>query len=205
MVVEGKGRVAPAPIQVHLSRIEINQIIDGVRTGLNRYGARIDGWGKGLLSGIESEFLRNVPGDQKPAVAGKCGEYALWVLASRRLSPAECPPVDFTRLSRGDGGIDLRLGGSSIQVKTRLTSRTNLIRHTNSAGIVQVLAGDAFVFCKWDGALVVDVLGWIRTRDIPSMPLKDSPRGDWTNFDVSDSDLFPMSRLWAELAWRRTA
>ncbi len=182
MLVEGKGKVPPAPIRVVMTTQEMLCINASVDT-IDRYASRLDSWGKGLI------------GRKEAIVAGKCGEHAAREVANR-VTGKRFPPVDFMARSYGDGGVDLRFGRVSVQVKTRRTSNTNLVRADRP------ICGDVTVFCSWNGKLDVDVLGWIPCRSIQSMPVKPSHRGEWGNYVIDDRDLLPMCRLWAELEWR---
>lgn len=202
-MIEGRGSIAPKPVRIVLTDHDLLAVIQSVKE-LNRYSTRTDDWGKGLIGDAPSALREKVSltHQEVPIVAGKLGEYALWSLATRRFGDV-FPPVDFGRRARGDGGIDLKMFGIELQVKTRVTSSQNLVKAFDERGVEIPLTGHAHVFCSWDRQWFLNVLGWIRNKELSRMPVESSRRGSWKNFVMADSQLLPLCRLWNELDLRR--
>lgn len=202
MVAEGKGEIIPAPLPVILSEHDLLCIIQGA-IEISRYNECTDTWKKGLLATAVLPRLVGLTNSEKPIVGGKCGEYAFRCVVPKKYQRF-VPPIDFKRRAKGDGGIDLRIGNTEVQIKTRVTSRQNLVRITKN-GMRLPLVGEVFVFCEWRGDQWAHVLGWIPKGTLVRMPVEPSRCGRWDNFVVDGKKLLNMSRLWAEISWRVNA
>ena len=192
MLVEGRGRVAPKPERVKITRGELAyfQKTARIRAGFRRYGARGDEWGRGLAK----------PGDPVfPILAGLLGEFAVCAFLNSRLGTKIQP--DTSLLVKGDGGRDLIVCGICIQVKTRVTAKTNLVRRIDGSKRLRGLDSGIFVFCQWrSGNLHVDLLGWLDAQFIRHSAEMKRGRGDWWNLCLRDENLEPMARLIARLS-----
>jgi len=181
---------------------EFLAIVAGIR-GINHYEDRPDIWGKGLLNGSVSALrvLSHLTKAEEPMVAGKTGEYVTRAFAVRRFGDI-FEPIDFCRRTRGDGGIDLKLAGVTLQIKTRVDAPDLLVKKIDEWGRSLPLCGMAHVFCDWKRDYHVKVLGWIRNRDMEGLPTAPSRRGNWLNWVIPENSLSPMSRLWSEMEVR---
>lgn len=202
---EGRGHLAPAPLEVTLSRSEMLTIY-GIALELDRYASRSDTWGKGLRNGVTIEGIGALTSTQRAIFAGKIGEYAVRELARRRKSISRrVPPIDTSVRVAGDGGVDLQILGLSLQVKTRQRAGVgNLVKREAECGRTIPLMGDAHCFCEWvPPAFAVRVLGWAWNANLEGLPTVPAIVGSHRNIEVPGRTLLPMFRLWAELESRK--
>lgn len=205
MIAEGKGIVAPAPLKILFSDHE-RRVLFQCAQHLDRYDSN-GGWRGGYVGPIEVPNLGTLPSTAAPIYVGKLGEWAVTELARRRFRSL-VPPVDMTRKPLGDGGEDLLILGLGMQLKTRRKAdRVSLVRVTDDRKRPVPLKGEVHVFCEWLGAgdMIVKALGWKWTREMVRYPQVPARRGEHLNIEIPDADLYPMSRLWAELESRRVA
>lgn len=116
---EGVGLVPPRPVSVRLSDKDIAYVLTMTdkRLAARRYDLRKDQWGRGL---------NNDP--KLPILVGLMGEQAFsnWVFTELGI----VAPVDDSIVDRGDGGIDFRVCGYKVQVKTARANYDDLLIRT---------------------------------------------------------------------------
>lgn len=192
MLIEGEGVVAPAPV---VERIGVSDFTYAVaasesRNQFRRYSDRADQWGRGFV--------------ENPILVGMLGEIALCSFLNRRVG---CRlSIDTELRARGDEGVDLSTDGIGLEVKTRNSlSRSNLYRRFDRRGGLRALRADVYVFCMRASEREIHLLGWLHSDRVASdATFKKSPVGDWFNLELKDRQLEPMSRLVAEILYRRS-
>lgn len=203
MNVEGAGVVAPARERVVLTGAD-KWIIKGeaLRRNLERgYGRRSDRWGRGLIR----DSRDGVPPEAVGSLVGIATEYAVCSFLNRRLG-RRVAAVDLVSRAFGDGGRDIVVAGLSMQVKARQRDYgKNLVRRVRDDGRMEPIHGDIHVYCEYlrERQDVVDILGWLWTREMHDYPIVDAMRGDHKNIEVPDWDLLPLGRLVREIKRRR--
>lgn len=201
MRIEGKGMVAPGPIKYSITFAELRQLLLEAerRANFRRYGKARTTWKQGLTGMREFQGLGMVRKDVSPILIGLAGEYVVIQHLNSRLRRAVFE-LDVSLLPSGDKGIDLQDSHITLQVKTRQTANTNLIRRVNERRILVPLRAEAHVFCRWKGHHIVDLLGWQWTKTIRQLSrLQKSPRAPHFNLVVPDELLQPMSALVTEI------
>lgn len=198
MITEGKGQTAPVPVRVEFDRGELFAILAHAveRAKYRGYADRADRWGQGLAPGLEDPDVGAIARGVRPIYCGLLGEWAVCKLIGRRTGLQVHP--DLTLLAAGDRGIDIR-ALLTIQVKTRQADRVYSRVRVDFRDFVPLLRRcDVHAFCEWTGGRTVDVLGWIRTRDLAGRAIVPG-RGDWMNVEPADADLLPAARLMDEI------
>lgn len=186
MMVEGKGRVAPAPIIVRISMADWIALGDEANRRAERrgYASGRTAWARGLASsGTEFPVVGVLPPARAAILKGLLGEHAACVW-SREAS------VDLAERRFGDGGVDLRMGNVPVQVKTRMRP-PSLVRTTEA----DAQRYRAYVFCAWDGADCIALLGWSHRAEVVKCAKVLGKGGAHHNYAVEDAALLPMPRL----------
>ena len=131
---EGVGRVAPHPERVTLSDADLATArrLAWERVAARGYDRRADEWGYGYLGPWFANY------------AGFAGEIAFANWVARRLGLVV--PVDSGYRPGGDGGVDFRLCGYGVQVKTAYTPYDVLLVRTRDA----VAPADEGPLVSWD-------------------------------------------------------
>jgi hypothetical protein len=206
MIVEGIGKKAPTPVTVIVARHEMLVILqEAQRQSDHRGYARGGTWAQGLKGDVVIENVGLITRAVRPAFCGNLGEYAACCHINRKFG-IEVAACDFILRKFGDGGIDLKVFGLTLQVKTRESNRHgNLIRRIDDRGKVLEFSAQAFVFCEWGGFDSVQLLGWEWTKAIENREVVPAIVGDHQNIVVEDEDLQPMNRLVDNLEARREA
>lgn len=194
MLIEGRGVVAPNPVQIELSATDVKWLAAAAdkRARFRDYRSRRDSWGPGIIA--------------NPIFVGLTGEHGLCVFLNKH---AGChAAIDAALRPNGDGGCDVAALGLSFQVKTRLRGTSNLIRRvTESKRIAAVDPNAVYVFARWlPRESVVYLLGWIWGRDAVAVAIQErSAVARHWNLRLGDDRLESMWRLCDELAFRRLA
>lgn len=179
---EGRGRVAPSPIQIKVQPADMRWLTEvAMRRDEHRgYSMSRDSWKRGMVS--------------NPTLIGMVGEFAIERFLLRRGIASSF--VD-DRLNNGDGGVDGEIHGITYQVKTaqRLYS-TCLVRRVNGRG-VRPLVADRFIFACWkNGDAVCLLRGWCTKSDVRRYSSRiKSTRGEHHNLEMPACELSPMGRL----------
>jgi hypothetical protein len=183
MLVEGKGLVAPAPAPITVPRNVYAYYVEQAqrRRSFQRYAQRADAWGRGLTT--------------SPELTGFLGHWAFCNYLNRRMGTSLAP--DMVPRRGGDGGVDIVIGNVTIQVKTRVTSRRNLIRRVDAAKKMRGLVCKLFAFARWEPEQMrVSLLGWSEALSVLDVGrLRKSPRANHFNLDVGDEHLESVARL----------
>lgn len=200
---EGRGEIAPAPLQIYLTWNDLRIFRDfAAQVAARRHYARGRTlWQLGLTSGFTVGGRFEIPPHEAGAFIGKVGEYAL-VYFLNHTCGKEVARLNLDLLPRGDGGKDVIAFGRSIEVVTRrINSPSSLIRRTLPGGKILTLYSDYFMFAEYniENPLKVTLLGWIRRRELEPMPTVPARRGEHRNIDVKDLILQPMRTLKWEL------
>lgn len=194
-MVEGRGKVAPAPVTVTITPNEMGVLWqESVRRNARRqYAKRSTQWGRGLTGAKFVPALdREVSGDVFPILAGLVGEWAAYRVLHK--SAGEAGGVDTAIRDTGDRGIDLILAGISIQVKCRTTACPLLVRKRQGHRLCPIRS-QVFVFCHWQREWAVDVLGTVSRKDVQAWEVRDGKGRGHQNYVGSEADLFPIGRL----------
>jgi hypothetical protein len=206
--VEGRGIVAPKPIRVVIPRDAILIIKDrAAQQAMERdYRSRRDSWGHGLTGPGRPPNAADLRDDAFPNFVGGMCEYGVTELINRQFRRTVIA-MDLRSRVRGDGGIDMKSFGLTVQVKSRQKPENpNLIRRYFRNGWVVPLGADVHIFCLYrrDDQDAVSVLGWAWTRklELQGYEIVPARRGEHVNIEVPDVDLEPMSRLIKELRQR---
>lgn len=186
MLQEGKGLIAPKPVEVHIVTADLLDLrrLAEMRARYRGYARRPDQWGQGLTN--------------DPIFKGLVGERALTLWLNSRFKTNL--DVDRRDLPHGDGGIDIWLFGISMQVKTRAYPGHLLICRERDGKIVEA-PWKTCVSVTWDGREFANgafplLDGWIaRTRALSSGQFKTARRGNHMNIEVPDQELECMNRL----------
>lgn len=189
MEVEGKGNVRPAPIPVTINRGEFESLVDAamLRAELRGYARSSRRWCNG--------YVKN------PVLAGLMGEAAAVKFFNGKLGRFGVRiEVDTVERAHGDGGIDMRIGGALIQVKTRGRSGRLLVRRIDEFGKVHSIPWQFCVATTWpehdETNLTVTLDGWASSKRITNLgKLAPSPVGDHSNLVLLDEELQPMMSL----------
>lgn len=194
MDTEGFGSKAPAPARLVLdfgTQILIAKAATQ-RAAFRNYGGTR--WGKGLKQAIHIPGIGDLSERERPIYAGLAGECAVADVINRRLKLIVAE-VDLKNRTYGDGGVDLKVLGARLQVKTRQShDRRSLIRATDERGNSTLPDVHAYVFCEWLGGDLVSVLGWLDSRRVVDRPRRPG-KGDWMNVEVIDTELEPMNAM----------
>ena len=190
-IQEGRGRVPPKPELVHINRGELEWLKEEAdkRNAYRDYDRRSDVWGKGVVS--------------NPTLTGMVGEFAFCRWFNGALSANPPLEIDTSKREYGDGGVDFRPYGVSVQVKTREKYYGRmLIRREKGSGELLEFSWAACVQATWcPGDLVVGMDGWSRREWVLRHGRFETARkGDWKNIVVEDADLVPMRDLAIKLA-----
>ena len=197
MITEGKGRHAPAPIKMQFNlstmRILLNESND--RTAYREYGKTLDTWRNELIGDVVIPGMGAIRSDVRAIFCGFMGEQAVCEYINKRITEDRCF-VDFKKRAQGDAGIDVSAYGQTLQVKTRQSDKHgNLIRRITDRGRTLDFTANAFVFCKWEGFRTVELLGWIRTKDVLLLPVVPAIVGNHKNIQIPDDALECMNSL----------
>lgn len=181
MESEGQGKRPPAPVLVEVTKADILSAIEFARAYVRaKQHAGKPGWRGGLVPGLMLRWGIKAEKEIAGTVIGKVGESAMCRLAGVRLD-------DVIRRG-GDGGKDLPLPCGSTQVKTSRTGR-HLVR-------VPAERADWFVFATWNGTSPhVAVDGYIGRPSLVRHKPQPSDRGNWMNYEVFSSSLYPIRSL----------
>lgn len=183
MESEGKGKVAPSPVLVEITRSDVVACFAfAIQCSRLRQYAKSGGWRGGLVPAMTLYGGVGVDNTVAGIVIGKVGEVAMCRLAG--------VAVDLALRDQGDGGRDLLLPCGVTQVKTsRKSYPTKLIR-------TPVEQAEWFVFATWNGMTSsVQVDGYISRPAICRMPIVPSVKGSWMNHEVPVCDLLPIRSL----------
>jgi len=187
--VEGQGRVAPRPVEIHFKVAEREAVYRQHQSisQYRGYDKERPGWRKGY--------------NQNAGGVGLMGEYALAQFFRRHGIPCE---VDTQLHPKGDGGKDFVIYGKHLQVKTSTGFyETQLNRRIDDQGNLVALKADLVAFSVFpsDG-LIVYLLGWVSKDKLEdSSALAKARRKDakhWNN-EYPTNALEPMNRLVAYL------
>lgn len=110
--------------------------------------------------------------------------------------------VDESDRPGGDDGIDFRIAGVPIQIKTRQKIGDLLIRRTDESGKLLCLPWDIAVVATWadrgddDASLIVKLDGWASRRMLTQKgSFLPARRGDHFNLELPDKNLLSMANL----------
>jgi hypothetical protein len=191
MDIEGRGIVPPAPIRVavRMTRFFRFRELAARREAGHRYSHSSRAWARGFVA--------------RPMLIGLMGEEAFATFASLRLRKFGVRvEVDEKYRSGGDDGIDFRVAGVGIQVKTRQKSGDLLIRREDEGGQLLTLPWDIVVVATWvdtgddDYCLSVSLDGWVSKRQlIQNGDFQPARRGQHHNLELPDQFLNPMGSL----------
>lgn len=209
MNTEGRGESAPGVVVIPLTDSDLMVIKErSVQQAMERdYRRRGDAWGQGLTGGLQVKNSRDLRPDEAGPFIGMIGEYGVCSYLNRRLK-IDVAAMDFQRRQHGDGGVDLKIFGLTIQVKTRTKSfSVSLIKRAERSGLVVPLSACAYAFCQYtrEQQNVVQLLGWSWARSLLGYPLVPARRGDHMNIEVPDVTLLPMTSLIDELKQRKAS
>lgn len=192
MIVEGVGPKAPRPVVVAITRSDLRFLQDKAtqRARYRGYALRQDSWGRGLVA--------------NPILVGLVGEHALCVHLTR-VGPWRLF-VDVTLRENGDGGSDVRVGRSTLQVKTRKRDYGSLlVRRVDGRRRLRRLDCDMVVSAQWDGSLGVSLCGWISAAEASlcgRLRRSQYKGADHWNLVIPDTALYPIGDLVKELEAR---
>lgn len=185
-VVEGRGRIAPAPILVCLDDGDMDMIdrMGQRRADERKYEQRNDRWGRGLTS--------------DPIRVGFIGQFAVKRWLDRQMGKEICM-MDESYKPMGDGGIDLKAAGITMQVKSTAkapdATGDMLIRRVSGTKRVQSMTADIFLYVASAGGNRPELLGWIERRKIGDVRFGQSKVADHWNIEIPRDRLKPMNRL----------
>lgn len=204
MIVEGIGKKAPTPVGIQIMNHEMLAILEESKRQAEYREYRKGGaWAQGIKGDLVLPGVGLLTRDVRPIFCGRLGEYGVVRYVNGRLDD-EAVSLDFVLRKRGDGDIDLKAFGLTIQVKTREGERRDsLVRRIDERGRTLRLTAQAFVFCEWGGSDYVQLLGWSWMKDFAGQQPIPSPVGRWQNIAVEDADLSPMRSLVDNLSARR--
>ena len=200
MDCEGRGKVAPRPITVKLTRGEkIGILIDARRIAARRGEWHGEGWKGGLAGELVVRGVGLLGRQLRPIYLGLGGEYSTAKIVNRRIGH-NVFIYDTTLYADGDGGIDMHAYGMSVQIKTRGRDGDSLIRRLTAKKSFVPMESTVAVFCEWNGNDPVKILGWHTMAHIMELcPLQKSPVADHWNLCVRDSELQPIGSMITEL------
>ena len=203
MQTEGIGREAPAAISVTFGVSERLALLDAARhIKSHRREWKGSGWKGGLASGKRVPGVGIIEQSVRPLFMGLGGEYATAIIINRRL-PYPLLKVDCAIQPGGDGGIDFRPCGMTLQVKTRGRGPTSFVRRLTDRGRLTPLGYDALVFVEWDMGTTAYVLGWNWATQIQQRArFAPAKRGKHWNLEVDDNILLPIADLAIEIEGR---
>jgi len=205
MYTEGKGRIAPRPVAVRLTRQEANiaKLEAERRVGYRNYARGNTAWKRGLLGNRDFREAGRCSTAVAPVFVGIVTEYAVCNFINTRLSGANAR-TDTDLHLEGDGGRDIVVFDQRIQVKGKTNIRgDNLIRRVTQSKRLVPLECDYVVFTCYSGGLTVNLLGWIRSRSVIEEKFLKSHRAEHWNIQVDDRNLEPMGELILELESKR--
>lgn len=195
---EGRGIVAPAPYVMKLERGELLAVkeISADRASARRYADRGDAWGRGHTGSMRVKNVGDLRSDETPIFVGTLGEYAAVSYINKRFK-REAVSVDSLIRSKGDGGVDIRVSGRTIDVKCRTKPGVSLIRAAWPNGNRVPFAADIYLFCQYAREVQdqISLLGWAWRSCLESLELVPARRGDHLNVEVADEMLNPMNAL----------
>jgi hypothetical protein len=186
------GRVAPSPALVTLtpSDVELVRMVAERRNRYRGYTYRPDAWGRGFVT--------------NPALHGLLGELAACAFINKRLGTRLS--IDSEDMRNGDGGVDIRVRGVSVDVKTRVTGHRCLVRRFDEHKRLMPLTADVYLFAQMESARRIWLLGWMSSADMVSLArFEKSSRADHWNLDISESDLEMPSHLIRHIALQEAA
>lgn len=202
MDAEGRGTVPPSPIKIRLDESEVRLLLALARQRNNyrSYGAKSSRWKQGLHKcGEHLIGIGDVEKPVLPILIGMVGEYGASRYINAAMGRSVCELDDVDR-PRGDDGADLLPCGFRLQVKTRRTHSTNLIRRVSDQKRLVPINADAAIFCQWRGQATVELLGWQYAAAIRELGVfEKSHRADHWNLVLKDAALKPLGDLIAKL------
>lgn len=204
MIVEGKGLIAPAPLQHRISDREIRNLYAIASENGAKYGKRRDSWGKGLLGGLDVPGVGCVNSHILPMLLGVVGEYAThWKLYNTLGKGIEW---NSALSESGDGGTDLTAFGLRMNVKCRTRNYGEVLVRRVYRRRIKPLDYDIVVGCQWDirtNRNVVLLLGWMWVDQLRECGFAKARVGEHFNLAARNEQLSPISSLVAELRSRK--
>lgn len=190
MMQEGKGEVAPTPIELKLWRQVIRHYenIANQREQKHRYKHDSRAWQRGLV--------------KRPTLTGLIAEWGVATYLNHQLGLHPPLSVDEAFRHGGDGGIDFRVFGLPIQVKGRRQRGGLLIRRQTEDGRILALPWWVCVFVTWIDAgegqepnLSLTLDGWVKRKTITNAPFVPARIGNHMNLELPEYKLEPMRNL----------
>ena len=187
MLVEGVGRVAPKPVVITVGAKEWSELAtEALRRAEHRgYASGDTKWKKGMRKTARNPYTGEViEGAAAAILIGMVGEYAVH------------------QWCHGTSGIDLRLHGVPLQIKTRSTTRCE-VREKEFLGRVKRKQYVVYVFAETvkDKPGDIAILGW-QHGGCRRHTVRESNYGH-RNIVIADEELLPMSRLMSFCRARR--
>lgn len=196
MIVEGRGKVPPAPIVVAVDADDYRRLSGLAADRSRKYVRRGDAWGRGIRPDA--------------ILVGLLAEQATVSLLRRRLPGLRVAWEPGVIPHAGDDGCDVEVAGLRIQVKGAGREagevRHLYFRRQDERGRVLPLSFDLAVCCACPpstGARAVSVLGWAMRQSLRRSPFRQSPVGGMShmNLRLAVEDLEPVGEL---IDWART-
>lgn len=179
-VVEGRGRVAPSPVNVALTESDW-QLIDRLgRLRAEKYQGR-SGYSGGLMGNAVD-----------PNIVGVAGETAFryWMNAKLKVSAFNIDQGD-----QFDAGWDFNVCGVKVDVKSGQAPKELKITRVRH-GHLRPINADIFVLIRVDLAQrFVKLLGWIKKKEIEKFNRSPLANAEHWNLIADIEDLKPMNRL----------
>lgn len=185
MIKEGRGAVAPKPVEFEISRHDLIVCAQEARRrcSFRGYSAKNDQWSQGMLGSFTLPDGSRIESGESPIMAGNVGE----IVVSRVVGAK----VDFSLRNSGDSGRDFSVNGHSIQAKT-ITKPTGYCLVKTSQ-----CEAELFAWCEWLPAdpFRARFLGWSTNRVVKSCEVRRSRVGGWNNYVVPVQRLRPAREL----------
>jgi hypothetical protein len=98
--------------------------------------------------------------------------------------------------NEGDGGVDMKIAGLTIQVKTRFKGKENRVKRYTDDFIT--LESQFYVFCQVINQGInythIDLLGWVSENELRQLGEFRKHKDNWF-IEVESKYLYPISRL----------
>lgn len=208
MFVEGKGEVRPSPVRIRMTTADQSVLLQAAKALCEhrQYRTGASQWQRSHCQAVVVPRVGKIEPEVRAYFVGLVGEYALSRFLSDKLGIEIRPDLN---KSDGDDGIDLKLFGLSVQVKTRQgVYQTSLVRYEDESGRFVLSTAAAFVFAKYEVECPTGnafLLGWVPRERLLECRQSPAKRGGHKNYEVPDHQLCCMNQLVANLRARRGA